>query len=287
MAFGYGSYRDFAPYVPVAQRRRDGLRKLEKLAKKGGRPPAPVKIEGRQIARSFWGKAWCEQLESHSDYANRLPRGRTYLRNGSVLDLHISSGKVEAHVAGSELYSVTITLTRLSAPRWKKLIASCAGRIGSLIGLLRGELSDDVLAVLTDRKAGLFPAPREITLDCSCPDGAYMCKHVAAALYGVGARLDQSPELFFLLRQVDQAELLAGAGASSVLAAAGAKSAPPGKKRIAQSAVASVFGIELDEGPPRAKKTASKQKPAARSKPRAVSRQRRVAAGNRSRERAG
>jgi uncharacterized Zn finger protein len=223
MAYGYGGYYGFARHVPVAQRLAGGRRKLAKLAKKRGRPVAPVKIEGRAIAKTFWGKAWCRNLERYSDYENRLPRGRTYVRNGSVLDLHIAEGKVEAHVAGSELYTVTIALGRLAAPRWKKIIASCAGKIGSLIGLLRGELSAGVLAALTDAKTGLFPEPREITLRCSCPDGATMCKHVAAVLYGVGARLDERPELFFLLRQVDQAELIAGAGAADVLAAAGAK----------------------------------------------------------------
>ena len=251
MAYGRGGYGDFAPYVPVGTRLAQGRRTAEKLAKQQGRPMAPVVIVGRQIASSFWGKAWCEHLESHSDYANRLPRGRTYVRNGSVLDLHISQGKVVAYVAGSELYTVTVDLTRLAAARWKSMIASCAGRIGSLIGLLRGELSHDVLTVLTDRKTGLFPAPSEIKLRCSCPDGAYMCKHVAAALYGVGARLDQSPDLFFVLRQVDQAELLASAGAYEALAAAANKSGPSaGKKRIAANAVASVFGLELDDAAP-------------------------------------
>lgn len=257
MAYGRGGYGDFAPYVPVAQRLANGRRKLEQAAKKRGRALAPVTIEGRQIAKSFWGKAWCEQLEAHSDFASRLPRGRTYARNGSVLDLHISQGKVEAYVAGSELYTVTIRLSKLAAPRWKNIIAACAGKIGSLIGLLRGELSSDVLAVLTHAKTGVFPAPTEVTLSCSCPDGAYMCKHVAAALYGVGARLDQAPEFFFLLRQVDQAELLAGANAADVLASA--TSEKTGRKRIASSALASVFGIELDEGPQVPKKAARKK----------------------------
>ena len=158
---------------------------------------------------------------------------------------------MDAYVAGSSLYTVSIKLTRLAAPRWQKIIAACAGRIGSLIGLLQGQLSADVLAVLTDPKSGLFPAPSEIQLRCSCPDGAYLCKHLAAALYGVGARLDHYPELFFTLRQVDQAELLASANAADVLATAGAKTTSnSSKKRIAPSAVASLFGIELDEGPP-------------------------------------
>ena len=267
MAFG-GGYGDFPAYVPVAKRLANGRRELQKLAKKRGRPLAPVQIEGKHIATSFWGKAWCQQLEAHSDFASRLPRGRTYVRNGSVLDLHIEKGKIEAHVAGTELYSVTIALSRLAAPRWKNIIASCAGRIGSLIGLLRGELSGDVLSVLTDVKAGLFPAPSEIELDCSCPDGAYMCKHVAAVLYGVGARLDLAPELFFVLRQVDQAELLAGASGASVLAAVGVgKEGSAGKKRIAASAVASVFGIELDEAQAITKRAASKTSTAARTAP--------------------
>ena len=246
----YGGYDDFAPYVPVAQRLAKGRRELERLAKRRGRAVAPVIIERKQIAESFWGKAWCQQLERHSDFASRLPRGRTYVRNGSVLDLHIEKGKVEAYVAGSALYKVEIGLTQLAAPRWKQIITACAGRIGSLIGLLRGELSSEVLAVLTHAKDGLFPAPREIDLHCSCPDSAYMCKHVAAVLYGVGARLDQSPELFFVLRQVDQAELLAGGRAADVLAAAGATTGGTlGKKRIASSAVAGLFGIELDDSP--------------------------------------
>jgi uncharacterized Zn finger protein len=248
MAFGRGGYGDFPAYVPVAQRLANGRRKLEQSAKKRGRPLAPVKIEGKKIATSFWGKAWCDQLEAHSDFASRLPRGRTYARNGSVLDLHISHGTVEAYVAGSELYTVKIKLTKLATPRWNKIIAACAGKIGSLIGLLRGELSSDVLAVLTHTTTGLFPAPNEITLSCSCPDGAYMCKHVAATLYGVGSRLDQSPEFFFVLRQVDQAELLARANTADVLI--GARSETSGRKRIASSALASVFGIELDDGPP-------------------------------------
>jgi uncharacterized Zn finger protein len=248
MAYGRG-YNDFRAYVPVASRLANGRRKLEQLAKKRGRPLAPVTIEAkrRQIAHSFWGKAWCEQLELHSDFANRLPRGRTYVRNGSVLDLHITRGKVEAYVAGSELYTVTIALTALAARRWQDIIGSCAGRIGSLIGLLRGELSDDVLAVITHPSTGLFPAPSEIKLKCSCPDSAYMCKHVAAVLYGVGARLDQSPDLFFVLRQVDQAELIAGTNAAKALV--GAVAVGSGRKRIASGSVAAVFGIELDDAP--------------------------------------
>jgi uncharacterized Zn finger protein len=241
-------FDDYPAYLPIKQRLANGRRELQKLAKARGRPLAPVTLHSKHIATSFWGRAWCRHLESHSDYASRLPRGRTYVRNGSVLDLQIERGKVEAHVAGSALYEVTIGLSQLADARWQQLIAACAGRIGSLISLMRGELSHEVLAVLTDAKTGLFPAPREIKLRCTCPDAAYMCKHVAAVLYGVGARLDQAPELFFVLRQVDQAELLAGARSADVLAVAGART-NSGKRRLASSALGSLFGIELEEGP--------------------------------------
>lgn len=251
MARRRGSFMEFDPYVPVSERLATGRNKLAKLAKKRGRPVHAVVLSSKQIATSFWGKAWCRHIEAQGDFANRLPRGRTYVRNGSVLDLHISPGKIEAQVAGSSLYSVEITLTRLSAPRWKSIIAACAGRIGSLIALLRGEVSAEVLAVLTDPKDGLFPAPRELTLGCSCPDGARMCKHVAATLYGVASRLDSEPELFFVLRQVEKSELLTGGHAADVLSVAGAKAHGSTRtKRIAPNTVASVFGIELDEAPP-------------------------------------
>src|SRR5665213_273756 len=92
----------FRPYVPVAERRAKAARELAKLAKKHGQASSPVRLDGRKIASTFWGKAWCDNLEAYSDYANRLPRGRTYLRNGSVIDLRIEPGKVQALVCGSE-----------------------------------------------------------------------------------------------------------------------------------------------------------------------------------------
>jgi uncharacterized Zn finger protein len=240
--YGNGGWDDYRPYVSVAEKKAHGARALAKLLKKSKRTPEPVAAHRkRQLATTFWGTAWCENLERYADLANRLPRGRTYLRNGSVLDLAIGGGKVEAHVAGSELYRVTIGIAPMAQTRWRRLVGRCTGRIGSLVGLLRGELSDDVLAVLTHAKDGLFPEPREMRLDCSCPDWADVCKHVAAVLYGVGIRLDARPELFFVLRQVDQAELLSSATAGAVShARAGAG------KRIAADRLSAVFGIDVE-----------------------------------------
>jgi uncharacterized Zn finger protein len=241
---GYG----FRPYVPVAQRRANTARQMAKLAKKG-HAIDPVQIDGREIADTFWGKAWCENLESYSDFENRLPRGRTYVRNGSVVDLQIRPGKVTARVSGSELYDIDIKIKPLSKPRWQAISSQCAGKIASVLELLQGRLSRGVMEIITHRESGLFPKPSEISLDCSCPDWADMCKHVASALYGVGARLDQRPELLFVLRQVDHMELIEQA-AGQVLAPA----ASSDKKTIAEGDLADVFGIEIDSAKPLAVK---------------------------------
>ena len=250
MAWYRGGWEYYPPYVSAGEKRAYGVLALAKLLKKSKRTAEPVTIAGRkrQLATTFWGKAWCDNLERYADFANRLPRGRAYLRNGSVLDLAIAEGRIEAYVAGSELYRVTIGIAPLAKTRWRQVVSRCTGRIGSLVGLLRGELSDEVLAVLTHAQDGLFPEPREMTLDCSCPDWAGLCKHVAAVLYGVGIRLDAKPELFFVLRRADQAELLSSATAGPL-----SRGRPATGKRIADDRLSAVFGIELEDATPGAR----------------------------------
>ncbi len=230
----------FRPYVSVAQRRARAAREIEKRKKKG-QIISPVVLEGRAIARTFWGKAWCENLESYSDYENRLPRGRSYVRNGSVVDLQIQPGRITALVSGSSLYEVTINITALPSEHWRGVKSRCAGQIGSMVELLQGRLSKSVMDIVTACDDGLFPKPREIKLACSCPDWAGMCKHLAAVLYAIGARLDEKPELLFHLRKVDHLELIAEA-----VPGAGKRTSTR-KKTLADSEVASVFGIELAE----------------------------------------
>jgi uncharacterized Zn finger protein len=234
-------YGDFRPYISVAERRKRAARHARKLAK-DGRAVRAVRIEGRTIAHSFWGKAWCDNLESYSDYANRMPRGRTYVRNGSIVDLQIAPGRVTAIVSGSEIYEIEIGIDRLDRRVWKALVRECTGRIGSMVELLQGRFSDEVMQILARPKTGLFPSPKQIRLSCSCPDWADMCKHVAAALYGVGARLDAEPEIFFTLRQVDQTELVSEASTANQLR----KRKAIGKRTVAAADLESVFGIELD-----------------------------------------
>src|SRR4029077_18012063 len=185
-------------------------------------PVTPVTIEGRTIAKTFWGKSWCINLERYSDYASRLPRGRTYVRNGSILDLKIARGEVAARVAGSSLYEIKIAIAPVKAARWKAICRDCAGGIDSLVELLQGRLAKGIMDRVCREGDGLFPSPKEIELSCSCPDWADMCKHVAATLYGVGARLDQSHDHVFVLRGVDEGELIAGIGESFPLPAASA-----------------------------------------------------------------
>ena len=256
----YGYYGGWRPYVPVAQRRANAARELAKLAKKGGGAASPVLLAGRTIAATFWGKAWCDNLEAYSDYSNRLPRGRTYIRNGSVVDLQISEGKITARVSGSELYKIDINIKPLPARLWKTIQSECAGKIDSLIELLQGKLSAAVMQVVTRQQTGLFPSPKEIELDCSCPDWADLCKHVAATLYGVGARLDEKPELLFLLRGVDPADLISRASAANLV-----RPTTAGKpaSAIADNELANVFGIELDTTAAAAK-TPAAQAPARR-----------------------
>ena len=243
--FGYG----WKPYVPAAARRAQA-EQLAKKAEKKGAKLSPVTASRGAIARTFWGRSWCDNLERYSDYENRLPRGRTYLRNGSVIDLVVGKGEVKAQVVGSSLYKVTIKVTAVPDQQWQAITSDCAGSIDSLVELLQGKLSDAVMERICKPGTGLFPTPKEIHLDCSCPDWADMCKHVAAVLYGVGARLDAEPELLFQLRRVDAADLVRRAGAG--LPTAGKR--PASAKVLDDALLGDVFGIEMDQAPQQVKK---------------------------------
>lgn len=239
---GWYSYDNWRPYVPVAARRRHAAREVARM-KKAGRKVAPVEIAGRKITTTFWGDAWCRNLEAYSDYANRLPRGRTYVRNGSVIDLKVEAGRVRALVSGSDIYEVDIKIKPLARSKWTAIKGQCAGRIDSLVELLRGSLSKGVMEIVTRKGEGLFPSPREIALSCSCPDWAAMCKHVAATLYGGGARLDHKPGLLFTLRGVDPAEMVEAAVDRPKAAGKALKG-----RVLASGELSSVFGVDIDTG---------------------------------------
>ena len=227
-------------YVTVAARQKQANKRIEKMRKKG-RQINPVEIAGRKITTTFWGNAWCKNLEAYSDYENRLPRGRSYARNGFVLDLKIEPGCIHAMVSGSSIYDVTIKIKPLSKKKWADIKKECAGQIDSLVELLKGSISKNVMEIVTHMDKGLFPSPGEITLDCSCPDWATMCKHVAAALYGIGARLDNEPKLLFVLRGVDPLELI-----ETALDQPAIDGRTRNNKSLKSDDLSSVFGVDIN-----------------------------------------
>ena len=248
----YDSY--WPPYISVGERREQAQTALARLKKKGVECQ-PVAVAGRAIAHTFWGIKWCSNLEAYSDFDNRLPRGRSCVRHGAVLDLKLGAGTVEALVCGASVYKVKISIKPLPERDWKAILDECAGKVATLVELLQGRLSGAVMEIVTRPGAGLFPTPRQIDFRCSCPDGAAMCKHVAAALYAVGNRLDSQPELLFQLRHVDPLELIRQAGSGPAANADALASA------LDDADLSALFGIELDAPAPAApvKKKAVRQ----------------------------
>lgn len=241
-------YGGWKPYVPVAARRKKAEAAANRAKKAGQSLSGIAPIRGA-IAKTVWSKAWCANLEHYSDYANRLPRGRTYVRNGSVIDLVIEPGIVRAGVMGSELYRVELRVKPVVAKHWQAICADCAGSIDSMVELLQGRFSTAVMERLCRPRDGLFPVPKDISLVCSCPDWASMCKHVAAVLYGIGARLDQQPELLFALRGVEGQDLLAQASAGVSLSGTGRSAGTSKRSRVLEETeLGDVFGIEMGTG---------------------------------------
>jgi uncharacterized Zn finger protein len=253
------------PYVSVAERRAKAEKAAAK-AKKGGDNMTPIASFRGAIAKTFWGKAWGDNLERYSDYANRLPRGRTYVRNGSVIDLQIADGEVRAQVMGSSLYKVTVSVTTVAEQHWKTICSDCSGSIASLVELLQGKLSSAVMERICTSSTGLFPAPKEISFSCSCPDSAAMCKHVAAVLYGVGARLDQQPEVLFKLRRVNAQDLVQQAAGGLPQAA----KRPTAGKVLDDALLADVFGLEMAEVAPPVRPVATRVPAKKADKPKAT-----------------
>ena len=263
----YGEYSNFPQHVTADERKRRAASALAALAKSLRREPLPVPAkEGRKIAETFWGKAWCENLERYSDFETRLPRGRSYVREGAVVDLLIEAGRIEARVAGTEVYEVAITCAPILPAAWKRIREIAAGKIESMVALLGGALPDAVLAQVTQKDGGLFPTPREITFGCSCPDSARMCKHIAAVLYGIAIRLDTVPAMLFTLRGADPNELVTAESVDWLTLRS------PSKRALDGASLSGIFGVDIVKekeaaysAPPRKK---SRPKAKAKKKPR-------------------
>ncbi len=247
-------------------REQDAARVEKELAKRraaGESLRVAVPTHGRNLSNTFWGQAWNRNLMAYSDYEGRLPRGRTCFRAGKVLDLEIGKGLVTSSVAGTRIYDVRITIAPVAARAWTELKQRCQGKIGGLVELLTGALSDEVMSEVTNLDHGLFPAPREMKLSCTCPDFAGLCKHLAATLYAAGSRLDDQPALLFTLRGVDAQEMVATNTAEAISHLTAPATVDDDRAAaLAGMDFGDVFGIDTEIQPPLPeKKMPSKKRP--------------------------
>lgn len=243
------SYWDYPQYVSVAQKQAKAEKKLKQLQKK--MPDIrPVRLSGTALAQTWWAKSWNNNLERYADYGNRIGRGRSYLRHGAVLDLKISAGKVSALVMGSAAnpYKVEVEIKPLSRAQWQAIKGQCEGNLKSLQDLLAGKFPKSLGEIFFDRDQGLFPTPKGIRFTCSCPDSALMCKHVAATLYGIGARFDEEPSLFFILRGVHSEELVSAAIRDTTEALL-TKTNQKSTKVLDEGDLGDLFGIDMENLP--------------------------------------
>jgi len=241
MRYGY-----YPRYVSVAEKRARAEKKIKQLRKKNPNI-RPVILSGQALATTWWGKAWNKNLERYADYTNRIGRGRSYVRHMAVVDLKISPGRVDALVQGSRgaPYKVRITIAGIKKKNWQAITKKCRQELSSLPDLLAGKFPRKLQDVFMVQGRGLFPTPSEISFDCSCPDWADMCKHVAATLYGVGALLDEEPALFFILRKTDMEDLVGEAVMEKTEAIFAQKSASS-SRRIAEDKLSDLFGLDMD-----------------------------------------
>jgi len=247
----YSRYSDYPEYVSKAEKVKRAEKAREKLSKKSGVALDPIKVSGRLIAKSWWGKSWNSNMERYSDYAYRLDRGRSYVRSGAVIDLKIKAGEISALVMGSNPrpYQINIKIDMLKKADYVNLLEMSKNALDSMQALLNGEFPSELKDAFFTKNTGLFPSPKEIHFHCDCPDIAKLCKHVASVMYGVSVRLDQKPELFFLLRGIDVGDfvnVLIDKEKDSILNRSNRKS----ERDLAGESddLSELFGIDLGDG---------------------------------------
>lgn len=196
MSFGYYGY--FKPQITQEELKA----KAAKAVKPGYKP---VIIDGRIIAKTWWGRSWCDNIDRYADNYNRLDRGKKYVRSNAVVDLQLEGGKVTAKVIGSgrKPYDVEVFIQPLRKDKYEHILAECEGKLESLAALEEGKFPTEYKELFTAEGDGLFPSLGEIKFYCSCPDSSRVCKHIAAVLYAIGRRLDDDPLIFFSLRGID------------------------------------------------------------------------------------
>ncbi|MCB1930994.1 MAG: DEAD/DEAH box helicase [Candidatus Accumulibacter sp.] len=157
------------------------------------------------FGKTWWGEQWLDAL-THIDYDNRLPRGRSYANKGAVKNLTVSGGTIAASVKGSRArpYRVSIAVPPIAARDVSRLLERIAADPALIAGMLNGKLDPAVLALASELGVAVFPTRwQDLTMDCSCPDWAVPCKHLAAAIYLLSREIDGNPFLVFALRGVD------------------------------------------------------------------------------------
>ncbi|MBM7710086.1 hypothetical protein [Enterococcus lemanii] len=235
------SYGGFPAYVSAAEKQAKARKKQQTYLKK--HPNAqPITLTGSKIAHSFWGKAWCDNLKYYADYDNRIGRGRSYIKNGFVFDLHITKGQIKGVVNGSgnKIYQVTIIIDPITDNR---LIEQIGGHFDSLEELSQGQFPKTLAEAFLTKENGLFPNINEIQLGCTCPDWAAMCKHVSAILYAVGAKLDLDPLLLFELRGIDTNALIKKSVAEKMASLLKNAQSATSNRIIEDDAIVSEFGL--------------------------------------------
>lgn len=198
MSYGYYSFQK----PPTIDELKEKARKATK------KEYHPVVLSSRTISSSWWGKAWCSNIDLYADQYNRLDRGKKYVRADCVVDLEINGGTVEAKVVGSRKtpYDVKVTIDPIKAENYERITSIAEGKLKSMEALESGEFPKEYQELFTMKESGLFPKLGEIHFYCSCPDSSRICKHIAAVLYAIGSRLDDDPFLFFSLRGIDVKE---------------------------------------------------------------------------------
>ena len=153
---------------PTEEELKENAKNTRKKAAAKGQTLHPIVIKSRQIANSWWGKAWCQNLERYADFDTRLPRGRRYVRTGAVIDLQIKKGKIQARVQGTRKtpYKVEIRISPLSERRIEEITGKCETRVETLDQLVNGDFPKELKDVFLE-DGGLFPEPREISFSCT------------------------------------------------------------------------------------------------------------------------
>jgi len=186
-----------------------------------------------EFGGTWWAKRWISALE-RLGWSNRLQRGRTYARQGNVLEVKVRPGRIDARVQGSRKrpYRVTIHIEPLSDSDWDKAASAMAERALFAARLLAGEMPENIEDAFVQCDTQLFPrSEQDIDMSCTCPDWANPCKHIAAVFYTLGTEFDRDPFLLLLLRGMSREHLLAALREKRAQAAAASAEASAARAR--------------------------------------------------------